>query len=156
MSKAPYNIRAYKHQFGCFEAEYEFTDSEDDDYGYYVVDVDGVQVSGIMPRKDAITTAEQWNQSTGKPTYVQSTPKLPSLSEFLTSKAGHQLWDSPEVRLVLYGDIVFILVGNDEVVMDDLALIKNAEFTDVVDNYAVEGYATIAEVNYIFIRGGKL
>jgi hypothetical protein len=109
-----------------------------------------------MPWEDAATTAMQWNQDFGKPTYVRSTPMLPDLKEFLTSKAGHLLWDSPEVRLVLYGDIVFILVGNDEVVMDDLALIKNAEFTDVVDNYAVEGYATIAEVNYIFIRGGKL
>ena len=153
MSKAPYSIRAYEHQEGCFKAD--MADIDNDDHGFYVVDDDGIQVSGILPWEDAASTAMQWNQDFGKPTYVRSTPMLPDLKEFLTSKAGQLLWDSPEVKLVLYGDIVFIMQGNDEVLLDDLALIKDTEFTEVVDNYVVEGIATIAEVNYIFIRGGK-
>jgi hypothetical protein len=74
--------------------------------------------------------------------------------EFVQSPRGHALWDSPRVSLVLDTELVFELVGNNEVERDDLDLInfETREFTANARNYVVTGFAQIAGTNYIFIE----
>jgi len=81
--------------------------------------------------------------------------KVP-LPIFLDSDKGHELWDSPELRLVTHEgfETVFVLKMNEYIEYDELHFIDPVtnQFTPAVDLYVVTGYVTIDGTNYIFIE----
>ena len=81
------------------------------------------------------------------------------LDKFVNTFEGIYLWDGMKVVLVFNKESVFIMNGHGIELDEDQFGIINAnteEFSENVKKYYVEGYTTIDEVNYIFIKeGGK-
>lgn len=81
--------------------------------------------------------------------------KKQTLSKFLKTKKGSNLWDGLEVRIVLNTTTIFILHYNEEIEYDKLGLIKGVEFTTLVNELIVVDVKTVDEINYIFVTRKK-
>ena len=79
--------------------------------------------------------------------YVSKAP----LSKFLGTKIGRHLWDSYKVKLVCEEHVIVEVSLNAFVDIDEVEMFKGNEFSSVINNYIVEAYTTIDEVNYIFV-----